>query len=718
MCTPVPHCRTLACALIACAPLAVLPAPAAAQATPDAQAPARTLDRVQVTATRTPQAAQSVPASVSVVDGALLERDRLGVALSDVLAPVPGVVARNRHNYAQDEQVSIRGFGTRSAFGIRGVRLYLDGVPATMPDGQGQLSHFALAQAERIEVLRGPFSALYGNASGGVLQLITADGDAPGAVEAEAVFGEAGQRRLGATVSDAFERVDYRVGISRFETDGFRDHAAARRTSFNGKLNVQLGDAGRLTLVANALDAPDAQDPQGLTREQFDADPTQASAGALLFDTRKSVAQRQLGAVYTHALAAGELRVLAYAGERDVFQMLSIPVGTQRSPLSGGGVIDLESPYRGVDVRWTGQGTLAGAPLEWTLGLAHDRQRQRRAGYENFVGDTLGVQGVLRLRQDDTVQSLDPYAQALWRPNEAWTLLAGVRASEVRFESRDRYITAANPDDSGRVRHDAVSPVLGASVRLRPGLHAFAAYGEGFETPTFNELGYRADGGSGLNLALQPARTRSVEAGLKLDDGSALRGEFVLFRADTRDELTAATSAGGRSTFQNAGRARREGVELSARYVRDRVQAWAAATWLDARFVDAFLTCAGAPCTAPDVLVPAGRRIPGVPETSAAAGIDLGGETGWQWRFDAQHVSAVPVAQTGDERAPAYTVLNASLGYGLRGTQGRGRVFVAVHNLTDRRYAGSVIVNESNGRHYEPAPGRQWFVGAQWRWGD
>ncbi|WP_189455319.1 TonB-dependent receptor family protein [Cognatilysobacter bugurensis] len=704
--------------LLSCAVLLGLPVAALAQSSPDGQTAARTLDRVQVIATRTPQATASVPAAVSVVDGALIDRDRLGVALSDVLAPVPGVIARNRHNYAQDEQVSIRGFGTRSAFGIRGVRLYLDGVPATMPDGQGQLSHFPLAQAERIEVLRGPFSALYGNASGGVLQLFTADGEAPGAIEAEAVVGTDGQRRVSATASGASGGVDYRAGLNRFETDGFRDHAAAERTSFNGKLNAAIGEAGRLTIVANALDAPDAQDPQGLTREQFEADPTQASAGALLFNTRKSVEQRQLGAVYTHAFDAGELRLLAYAGEREISQVLSIPVGTQRSPLSGGGVISFEAPYRGVDLRWTGQGTLAGAPLEWTLGVAHDRQTQRRAGFENFVGDVLGVRGALRLRQDDTVQSLDPYAQALWRPNDAWTLLAGVRASEVRFRSQDRYITDRNPDDSGRVSHDAVSPVLGASVRLRSGLHAFAAYGEGFETPTFNEIGYRADGGSGLNFTLQPARTRSVETGLKLDDGGALRGEFVLFRADTRDEITAATSAGGRSTFQNAGRARREGAELSLRYARDRVQGWLAATWLDARFADGFLTCAGPPCTVPDVLVPAGRRIPGVARTTAAAGVDLGGDIGWQWRFDAQHVSDVPVAQTSDERAPAYTVFNASLGYGLRGAHGHGRVFVAVHNLADRRYAGSVIVNESNGRHYEPAPGRQWFIGAQWRWGD
>ncbi|MFC0679714.1 TonB-dependent receptor family protein [Lysobacter korlensis] len=699
--------------------LAFAAAPLPAWAGPQDAEP-RTLDRLQVTATRSAQPTAAVPAAISVVDAELLDSATLGVSLSEKLALVPGLLARNRHNYAQDEQVSIRGFGTRSAFGIRGVRLYLDGIPATMPDGQGQLSHFQLATAERIEVLRGPFSALYGNASGGVLQLFTADGQAPGEVEASAVFGGYGQRRLGLTANDAFERVDYRVGITRFDSDGYREHSRATRESFNGKANIALGDSGRLTLVANVLHAPDIEDPQGLTRAQFDTDPRQASAGALAFDTRKSVRQRQLGAVYEHEFdPASRLRVLAYGGEREVSQVLSIPVGTQRSPLSGGGIIAFESPYRGVDARWTVQRQLAGQPVEWTVGLAHDRQQQDRSGFENFVGDQLGVRGALRLRQYDTVESFDQYAQMLWRPHDAWSLMAGMRRSEVRFRSDDRFITERNPDDSGRVRYDAVSPVLGASVRLRPALHAYAAYGEGFETPTFNEISYRGDGGSGLNFELQPARTRSAEAGLKLDRDDGLRAELAVFRADTRQEITAATSAGGRTTFQNAGRARRRGVELSAMLpLAPGLRAWLAATYLDARFVDAFLTCSGVPCRSPDLLVPAGRRIPGVPRTSAAVALHWGGETGWQARVDGQYLGAVPVAQTRDERAPAYAVFGASVGYGVRSESGDGRVFVAVQNLADRRYAGSIIVNESNGRHYEPAPDRHWLAGFEWRWRD
>lgn len=700
---------------------ALLCAAGAAQAQ-DAQV-AVTLDRVQVTATRTPRATLEVPAAISVVEGADFETDALGVNVSERLSAVPGVLARNRQNYAQDEQLSIRGFGTRASFGIRSVRLYLDGIPATMPDGQGQVSHFNLATAERIEVLRGPFSALYGNASGGVIQLFTVDGEAPGSFGVELAGGDFGQRRLSVDAQGAGDAFAFHAGVSHFATDGYRDHSRAERTSFNGKATVTLGGGSRLTLLANALASPEALDPQGLTRAQFEADPRQASAGAVAFNTRKRVAQEQLGAVLDHDAAGhGQLRLLAYGGERRITQFLSIPVATQRNPLSGGGVIDLRAPYAGVDARWTQQASLLQRPLEWVAGLNFDRQRQDRRGYENFVGsglDTmLGVRGALRLEQDDRVEAFDQYAQATWRPGVAWLLMAGVRRSAVTFRSRDRYITADNPDDSGRVRHTATSPVFGANYRIRPALHAYAAYGHGFETPTFNELGYRADGGSGLNFGLRPARTHSAEAGFKLDRGG-LRSELTVFGADTRDELAVATSAGGRTTFQNAGRARRTGAEWSASVpLSGAWRAQLALTYVDARFRDGFLTCTSTPCAVPDTLVPANARVPGVPRTVAHAALRWGGDAGWHARLDGQHVGAVPLNHRGDEQAPSYAVFGASGGYGFRSARSEGRVFIGVANLFDRRYAGSVIVNESNRRYYESAPDRSFVGGVELRWRD
>jgi iron complex outermembrane receptor protein len=686
-------------------------APAAAQSDPRPAADPVTLDTIHVVG----EAAPPVAASVAVVEGADPAPATAEPGLAARLRGVPGVLARNRHNHAQDEQLSIRGFGTRATFGIRGVRLYVDGVPATLPDGQGQVSHFPLASAARIEVLRGPFSALYGNAAGGVIALATLDGaDDPGA-GAGLAADDTGGWRAHAFLRGGDTAFDYAFGLGRFATDGLRAHSRARRDQFDAKANLVLG-GGRLTLLANALHSPDVQDPQGLTREQFEADPAQASAGALAFDTRKSTRQSQLGAVYARDAGAHAWRVLAYAGEREVEQFLSIPVATQASPTSAGGVVELRAPYAGIDARWTWRGALAGGPFELVAGLAHDRLRQDRHGYENFVGDALGVRGALRLDQDDRVRGDDRYLQAAWRPHADWTLNAGVRRSEVRFDSRDHFIAPGNPDDSGRLRYRATSPVFGAAWQARPGLRLHAAHGRGFETPAFNELNYRADGGSGLNFALRAARTRSSELGLRLGTGGP-RVELALFRADTDDELAVATSAGGRTTYRNLGRATREGVEAALDLPL--ATAWrlqAALTWLDARYRDAFLACAGPPCRVPAIPVAAGARIPGVPRASAFAALRWGGDTGWHGQLDGHYLAAVPVNVFDDERAPAYAVFGASAGYRWRSPRGEARAWLGVANLGDRRYAGSVIVNEGNGRYYEPAPGRTVGAGLELRW--
>ena len=675
------------------------------------------LDRIQVTATRAPEPAREAPASVSVVERADGRADTIGIALSERLATVPGVLARDRRNYAQDEQISIRGYGTRASFGIRGVRLYLDGVPATMPDGQGQVSHMPLAFARRIEVLRGPFSVLYGNAAGGVIQVFTEEVDAPGRFATTAALGGDDTRRVSFAAHGASDRVGGWIGGQHLATEGARAHSSAERNTVHGKARVAFGDATTLSFVLDALNAPNAQDPLGLDRAQFDADPTQASPNALRFDTRKSVQQGQVGAVLEHAASAGTLRATGYAGRREIVQFLAVPVATQRNPLSSGGVVDLQSPYAGLDVRWEAETLLAGRVLHWVAGAAFDRQRQHRRGYENFVGTTLGVRGNLRADQMDRVDALDPYLQARWQLADAWAITAGVRHSRVRFRSDDAYVTADNPDDSGRVEHAATSPVLGVTWRANDALQLYAAYGEGFETPTFNELQYRSDGGSGLNFALQPATTRSGEVGFKVSRGG-LRTELALFRARTDDELTVNTSAGGRTTFRNAGRAERTGLELSGGVpLAGAWHAEFAMTWLDAAFVDGFLACAGTPCTNPDVPILAGTPIPGIPRTFAQAALRWGDPLrGWHARVEGLYVDDVPVNNFDDERAPSYAVFGASAGYGFAGNEGEGRVFLALDNLGDRTFAGSVIVNEANRRYYEPAPGRGLTVGLEWRW--
>jgi iron complex outermembrane receptor protein len=671
---------------------------------------ATTLDAVEVQATRVRGVQPfDLPASVTVVG---TSANRPGVQISEMTQTIPGLVARDRQNYAQDTQLSLRGFGARSTFGVRGVRLYADGIPASMPDGQGQASHFNLLGGDRIEVLRGPFSALYGNSSGGVMQLWSEEGTEDTQFRAEASAGPDNAWNAGARVLGKQGPVGYNLSVSRFETDGVRAHSAARRDSANLKLGIDLGAGGRLDLVGNFLDMPEAQDPLGLTWAQVQADPTQATPQADTFNTRKSVRQSQAGAVWTKNLTeAQQLRVMAYGGQREVIQYLAIPAATQGNPLHAGGVIDLDSHYGGADARWSWNGALAGKPFDITIGGNVDRQRQHRTGYENFVGSTLGVRGNLRRNERNEVENADGFAQAYWKFAPRWSVLAGLRYSTVEFTSRDHYIVGRNPDDSGSARYHDTTPVAGLVFAPNDALRFHVSAGRGFETPTYNELGYRADGGAGLAFDLQPAISRNVELGMKWRAQAGHTLEAALFRADTDDELAVATNSGGRSTYRNVGQARRQGAEVATHLAL--AQDWtldAAYTWIDATFRSDFLACSGTPCTVPSTPIAAGTRIPGIPEQQLFARLQWQ-HGAWSAAVEGLGMSSVTVNDNGSEDAPGYGLMNLELAHTWRFGGSSLRAWTRLENVFDRTYIGSVIVNDGNGRYYEPGPDRGLWVG-------
>ncbi|WP_302069606.1 TonB-dependent receptor [Fulvimonas sp. R45] len=678
--------------------------------------PVTDLPRLVVHAGRLRLPPFDLPAAVTEVDVAPARAGRPGVDLSEALVGVPGILARDRQDRAQDEQISIRGFGARASFGVRGVRIYVDGIPATMPDGQGQVSHINLDAAARIEVMRGPFSALYGNASGGVVQVWSADGT-PRPVTVLGV--DAGSRdlfRYSADTRGSAGPVGYNVAASQLVDGGYRRHGRARRASGNAKFGIDMGGGRHLTLVLNTFDQPVAQDPQGLTRAGLHADPRAASPSSLAYDTRKSTRQNQLGLVYEQTLGERDrLRAMAYGGQRGVLQFLSIPVATQRDPLQPGGVVGLDANYAGADLRWTHDGALAGGDYRFALGASLDDEGQLRRGYENFVGDRLGVRGALRRDERDDVRNTAAYAQWYWRFARRWALLLGLRHDEVRFRARDFYVTPANPDDSGGVRYRATTPVAGLQFRAGARLRLYASYGKGFETPSWNELGYRADGRPGLAFDLRPAVSRNVELGAKWRSRSGLALEAAVFRADTRDELAVGSSANGRSTYRNLGDTRRQGMELSLD--GELAPGWrlrASYTRLQARFESAFAACADRTCAPPGVRVPAGTRIPGVPASYGSLQLGHGGDTGWREGLTLAGFGAVTVDDTGSARAPGGLRIDLDAGYAFRlGADARLLLTARLDNVADRRLVDAVVVNDANGRYYEPAPGRSLMLGAR-----
>ena len=653
-----------------------------------------------------------VPGSVDLVDRQQLRDGKLQVNLSESLGGVPGLQVQNRQNYAQDLQISIRGFGARSTFGLRGVRMYVDGIPATLPDGQGQSTNIDIGSADRVEVLRGPFSALYGNSSGGVIQVLTEDGEAPPRLGFSAAAGSFGSTRFGAKASGMSGGIDYLVSASRFRTDGYRDHSAATRDIANGKLGVQLDDGSRLTLIANSVRI-DAQDPLGLTQAQLDADP-RAAPLATQYDTRKTVDQTQVGLLYERRIdAAQDLRLMVYGGDRRTTQFQSIPPSAQVSPLSAGGVIDLQRRYAGFDARWTVRTALAGRPFELSTGLAYDTLREQRRGYENFVGtgvaQQLGVQGALRRDERNQVGNVDPYVQTRWDFAERWSLEAGLRQSTVRFDSDDRYQRGINGDDSGDARYRKLLPAAALRFAATRDLNLYVSAGRGFETPTFNELSYRPGNVGGLNFALQPSVNRSLEVGAKARVADGLLTAAV-FQTRTDDEIVTATNSGGRATFQNAGRTQRDGAELS--WLHETPTHWRtqlAYTWLDARYRDGF--CSPSPCTGGNAVAP-DNRIPGIAKQSFFASFGYAPPLGWRAGAELRALSRIQANDTNTASAPGYVVAALQTGFVQRWAGWEWNAFARVDNLFDRRTVGSVIVNEGNGRYFEPAPGRNWTVGA------
>lgn len=697
-----------------------------------ADTPALTLDSLVVTGSRIEQKSFDLPAAIDVVGRERIAGDNARVNASEALAGVPGISVANRQNYAQDLQISSRGFGARAAFGVRGIRLVADGIPASMPDGQGQAATFNLDRAERIEVLRGPMSSVYGNHAGGVIQMFTADGKGAPSVDASFSAGSNGSWKAGVGAQGEAGGVGYVIDASRFATEGYREHSAAERDQTFVKLTGRPSADGKLSFVASSFRQV-ADDPQGVQWDEFKRNPRavayDSATGtypALAYDTRKTIEHAQGGLNYEHRFGDHSAQLSAYAGQRSVIQYQSIPRTTQlitgataaNAPVrrQAGGIIDFDRDFAGVAGRWTGRFGLAGGRLTTTLGFDYEQATDVRRGYENYVGTTLGVRGNLRRNEEDRVASFDQYAQAEWQ-GERWTLTGGLRHSRVAFKVDDSYITTGNGDDSGSIAYEKTTPTLGALYRLTDSVNLYASAARGFEAPTFNEMFYSSGGGS-FNFGLKPATSTHLEAGIKAFIGAGHRLDLAIFEVRTQDELVVASSSGGRTAFQNAGETTRRGLELALDSHWS--EAWSsrvAYTGLDARFSDSY-SFRTAPPTVVTRTVDAGNRLPGI------AAHNLFGELVWRHRASGVHAAVEGIARSNMEvedtnvakAAPGYAIANLRAGIERRFGSFNLKGFVRLDNVFDRQYVGSVIVGDGNNRFYESAPGRNWLAGISARY--
>lgn len=682
------------------------------------------LPTLHVEATRTDTTYLQTPASVFRIDAPQVDTSSQ-VNLTEVVKGVPSLQIRNRENYAQDLQLSMRGFGARSTFGVRGIRLYVDGIPATMPDGQGQTSNIDLSSLDHVEVLTGPFSSLYGNSSGGTILTSTKEGQGKDSIELSYSGGSHDKSRAGLVLQGGAKGANepsYIISSSYFDTDGYREHSGAEKVLNNAKLSWNLDDGSKINWVTNYVKIH-ADDPQGLTHDQWNANPKQQVPFLKQFNVRKDIEQTQTGVTWSKPINdKNELYAMAYLGNRQVTQYQSIPKGEvkleegkpiysgQASPKHAGGVIDFERNYYGADFRWTGKELLPNTTL--SVGVALDIMDEKRKGFENFnVNNVYGVKGNLRRDEDNTLWNIDPYLQASWQFLPTWRLDTGVRYSNVHYKSKDHFTSGpdqygtVNGDDSGKTNYDKVLPSAALSWQILPELMAYVSYAKGFETPTFTEMAYRLDEESGFNFNLTASTSDTYETGLKSQNQL---GDFTLavFQTKTKDDIVSAGNSNGRSTFRNADKTLREGVEFAwnKKLWRD-LTATASYTYLDATF-DADIPALGSIAQ-----IPAGNAIPGIAKNQAYASLAWQPSHGLYGGVDVQYMDKVYVNDTNSDAAPSYSVTSANVGYAWVMGDWKVNSFARVDNLFDKNYAGSVIVNDGNGRYFEPADGRNWSAG-------
>ena len=658
-------------------------------------------DPVVVTASRTEQRVMDTAASINVVNSRQLHDGQAEANLSEPLQRVPGIFALNRQNYAQDLLISSRGFGANSTFGARGVKIYVDGIPGTVADGQGQISHIDLASADHIEVMRGPFSALYGNSAGGVISVFTENGRPGAHVTPYYSAGSYGQAKYGVKLDGAQSGINSVADIGQLHTDGYRDHSATDRLNANAKLGVKMSEDTSLTLIANNVHLS-AQDPLGLTAAQWALNPRSAqNVGA--FVTRKTVDQTQGGLVVNQQLGAGNtIMVSPYSGERHITQFLATATN---------GVIDLRRNFVGMDARWVHTATVGDKPLNWVVGVDSNQNDDHRLAYNNTTGTQTGAAG-----QNYTMKArnLDIYLQGEWRPTADLALNAGLRPSTTSLSSISNLTSSVSP---GSHTYQATTGMASIKYYVQEATHVYLSLGSGFDTPTLNQVFYSPGYVNNNkvpnqgNINLEAARTHQVEIGMKSLLAANAQASVAVFDASTTSELVIASSNGGKTAFTNAPKTSRHGLELSAQVqLPYQFEASIAYTVLSAKVKQSYPTSwAGVNTT-----VNSGNRIPGVPSQG------LFSELVWrkadrsvEIAVEGRTVSSIAVNDTNTAYSRAYNIVNLRAVARQESSDWTLSEFVRLDNVFDRTYVGSIIVNQANAQFYESAPARNWILGVK-----
>jgi len=667
----------------------------AAISTASAQSPVVELEPLEISATRAELALADVAGAVTVIEGEALRQRLTPANLAEALDAVPGLFVQNAGNFSQDVRIALRGFGAQAAFGIRGVAIVVDGIPQTLPDGQAQVDSIDLAEVERIEILRGPSSALYGNAAGGVI-LITTRGAAQSAeARLGQDFGEYGRRDTRLAVAGPIGPVGARLSLQRFEQDGFRAWQRVEQYRAGLKLDWRPAPATRMDAVVGYFDAPEELDPGGLTAAQARTTPRAAAGNNQRFDAGESLEQWRIGLGVHQRVGSQEFRLTGFGFWRDF---------DNRLPFAGGGSVALERRFYGTDIAHRMTLAPAGLRLRLDSGVELRRQHDQRARFDNLEG----VRGDKVVDQREQVDAIGLYIQAVAALHAHWNLTVAARHDAVRLDVNDRRLL--DGDQSGRRTWRETSPGVGLNWRPGDALNLFFNFGTAFQTPTTTELANPDDpgAGGGFNRALGPETARNLELGGRWRRPGTGSFEASVFRTRVDDAIASIEVPGfsgtGREFFSNAGRSTRYGIEVAGQAeLGSRFGVDAAYSYSDFEF-DQFKTADG------DF---SGNRLPGVPRHRYSVALRYADPKGFTGRLRLAHVGTFYADNANRNENDARTELVLDLGKSWQFARWQLRLKGGVINLLDQRYNDNVRINAFGGRFFEPAPDRHFYAGLE-----
>jgi iron complex outermembrane receptor protein len=705
----------------------------------------RQLSPTVVTATRVETNSFDLPVSIDVVEKKDLE-GQLNMTLSESLIRIPGITAQNRTQMAQDPQISTRGFGARSTFGVRGIRVYVDDIPLSTPDGIATPGNIDIGTLKSIEVMRGPFSSLYGSSSGGVINLRTQNAPKDPEIGFNALYGSYNTDKELAYASGTSKGVEYLVNYSRYSSDGYRDNSENEKEAATVKLKTNITSDTKLTMLFNWIDQK-ANDPGGLlSSEVYGSNRKMSSQNNIDQKARVARDNKQVGFNLEHKVNDhNAVNLIAYVGERNNLQYLYSAAYTGTLSKSGRASA-IARDFYGTDFRWTNNNDFMGMPYQILAGISYGYQKDKRTddianngekstnpsscGKDSTganVTDPTLIANCYKLRDENNVAyNFDQYLQSQMSVTKDIDLHAGLRSTFVTLKNEDSIVgsttntslTYKYQNGSGKIIARKTTPVVGLTYKITPTWNIYGNYGEGFETPTFIEMAYSDTNGNGPNFNLKPSTSDNYEIGTKFFINDQARANIAIFKTNTYNELVTNASTSAYTSYTNAGKTQRKGLEISLESaLPHNFNIYGSYSYLDAEFKTPFqtsyTTSASGICPTTCLYpVSDGNKISGTYKDQ------LYGEltwkhpgTGFSTSFETRSNSKVFANDSNTVSVAGYTIFNVRASFEQKIQGWRMAEYLRVENLADKDYIGSIKNNENTLRYFEPSAGRNYLVG-------